>query len=916
MTFTNPKPFNEFFARFMKEQDLEFEIRFGSIQNEHFDSSVDGDKFWNIMRVAKCITPKVIHTNTITKVYNIPKTRMVVRESKTGDKTIIDTKEKLMVYDDIYYEHRMCVSKETVITTVPKDAVMSNTRTKERWSFELDFGSIDLTIVNSETKYNSNKTSYEVEIEITNKKIDNLFVKVNEIVKTILMCKQKNFNIISAQERNYAIETLKTLTKSKYFPGAQPVTLTNEHITSLQSHVFAVTNKADGERSLMLIDKVGAVYFIDNNFKNVIKTDLVSNHHNSVIDGELIMTADKVIFYAFDLLIFDNDDIRGLEQVVLTSRIDTIRRVGKLESKHYSFRVKEYIYGDIFTGGAYLLNNTSEYKTDGLIFIQVDEAYPKTRKWERLYKYKTPENNTIDFFCVRTGSDREYGIWELYVNSENVSKQTHNGVPQKCILFNPIEAQKSSGTETPFISKFKNNLIDSSTNTTYRSHTVIEFYWNTSLKMFQPIRTRWDKTGCDSKAGNFHTVAENIFTSILNPVNPDFLTKYSKVYPRDNFIGMCKKHNTIKYDIYSKAHSSGSLLELCSGCGGDIHKWIKNGLTEVDGYDISNQNISECLRRANSVEKPKDALYKFYNCDIANCEGKLQHSKDTYDNISCQFAVHYFFESQKTFDSLIDIITSKLAYGGKVSMTFMDASKISSLFGGKQSVMYLKNMEPMYYITRDTSDNKKIFGRTLKITLCGNNIVSSGSNEYIVNFEYLVDTLKRHGIECIETGLFENVDTPTKLQEHEKNISSLYRYAIFEKKTQAIKKNPKVIQNTRIVSKIESNANFDKTVNINGIEYTAYKITTTKDIVNIMNTVEFKYTYRIPPAEIVSFDDIVGVFKEIKCELTPTFVEYGSGDNKIVLDGNSILFTNYTYVFEKTTENITFSNWFFLQKMN
>ena len=53
---------------------------------------------------------------------------------------------------------------------------------------------------------------------------------------------------------------------------------------------------------------------------------------------------------------------------------------------------------------------------------------------------------------------------------------------------------------------------------------------------------------------------------------------------------MRRYHNKIKENLYNTyCKNSNNILELCSGRGGDLHKWIANNIQNVVGYDI-NQN--------------------------------------------------------------------------------------------------------------------------------------------------------------------------------------------------------------------------------------------------------------------------------------------------------------------------------------
>jgi ubiquinone/menaquinone biosynthesis C-methylase UbiE len=57
------------------------------------------------------------------------------------------------------------------------------------------------------------------------------------------------------------------------------------------------------------------------------------------------------------------------------------------------------------------------------------------------------------------------------------------------------------------------------------------------------------------------------------------------------FIEMRKHHNNIKRDLYNRySKNISNLLEIAVGKGGDMDKWVKNGVKNVVGYDINGFN--------------------------------------------------------------------------------------------------------------------------------------------------------------------------------------------------------------------------------------------------------------------------------------------------------------------------------------
>jgi hypothetical protein len=226
---------------------------------------------------------------------------------------------------------------------------------------------IDLSIVKSSSKnergwmiqtYNieesnvfNNQESYEMEIEVEKeakiiyKTPSELSNGLQKVVKLILSGLQKtNYPISYTEQRDVAQDYLKLLfeeeqrkKEGQYVPkkniyssdfiGPGLVTLDLINIAPLnpdvivpnitEPYAYCVTEKADGDRHLLFVNRVGRIYLINVNM-NIIFTGAKTEEEkcfNSILDGELILH-DKQgnfinTFAAFDLFYINNVDIRA-----------------------------------------------------------------------------------------------------------------------------------------------------------------------------------------------------------------------------------------------------------------------------------------------------------------------------------------------------------------------------------------------------------------------------------------------------------------------------------------------------------------------------------------------------------------------------------------------------------------------------
>ena len=226
---------------------------------------------------------------------------------------------------------------------------------------------IDISIVKSSTKnekgwmiqtYNidesnvfNNSESYEIEIEVEKgarqkyKSPSELSSGLQKVVKQILSGLQKtNFPVSYPEQREVAQNYLNLLFEEEYkkkegqyipkknvyqsdFIGPGLVTLDIINVAPLNPNVvvpnitepfaYCVTEKADGDRHLLYINRVGRIYLINTNM-NIIFTGAKTEEEkcfNSLLDGELILH-NKIgyfinTFAAFDIYYINNVDIRS-----------------------------------------------------------------------------------------------------------------------------------------------------------------------------------------------------------------------------------------------------------------------------------------------------------------------------------------------------------------------------------------------------------------------------------------------------------------------------------------------------------------------------------------------------------------------------------------------------------------------------
>jgi len=349
----------------------------------------------------------------------------------------------------------------------------------------------------------------------------------------------------------------------------------------------------------------------------------------------------------------------------------------------------------------------------------------------------------------------------------------------------------------------------------FEDNTIVEFKYEMDDKdgwQWKPIRVRYDKTleyrsGLNN-FGNAYHVAQSVWSSIHNPIGKEMLmtgegipsVEDSDVYYNRNGKSQTRAlrdfHNLYikKQLIYNLSSPGNTLYDLAVGKAGDFTKWISSKLKFVFGVDISKDNIENridgaCARYLNYKKqysripralfingdssmhiKSGDACYSDKGRDIVNAvfgsgpkdekhlgTGVYKQygvAKDGFDVVSCQFAIHYFFENNKKLHTFLRNVSEGCSQGGYFIGTCYDGRRVfNELSGIKQgeSVIENKNGQKIWEIKkqydRDEFPNDETsLGYAIDVY---QETINKMFREYLVNFDYLNKIMKNYGFEVL-----------------------------------------------------------------------------------------------------------------------------------------------------------------------
>ena len=774
-----------------------------------------------------------------------------------------------------------------------------------------------------------------------------------------------------------------------YFVGPNSVALQIEHICEPdeQSHKeylnsvesiqqnYTVTEKADGERCILYVAGDGKVYMISRTLKVIFtgsQTKAKSCFH-SIVDGEFIFygknRARLFQFSAFDIYFIGGRkegerNIRALPFLdVNPDHLETRYQMLKEFQNHFvlepvtkgskcdfRFQVKDFLYCSSTTTTIFQASRkiwdrktTYPYEIDGLIFTPMSYGVGGSKPghcselgynltWNRSFKWKPPEFNTIDFLVVTEKDKQNRDLVRTYVKGKQVvqyktlylmvgldTRQTRFMNPFDELIYDKLPCEGGSEKNhdhyqvKPFVPSIPYNpksyvcyipLVDDGKGLQMQTeegeyfdeNMIVEFKYNTSKVDYEhpwkwePLRIRHDKTQSlleGKKSMNVFKNANDVWKTIHYPIRDTMITgreppvstvEAVEVYYNAEEVDKSQSKTSAMRDfhnLYVKSkliigtsqhlqkqpnQKHPLLIDFAVGKCGDLSKWSRANLKFVMGIDYSNDNIHNstngaCVRflqhrcnhrkdimrglfvegnsqlnirtKSEAIAKPFDkdlVQYAFGQKNLPN-GNKLAFeygvAKNGFTISSCQFAIHYFFETLSTLHSFLQNVAECTQLDGYFVGTCFDGSTLfEKLKPMAKFEEYSVKIEDQTIFSVEKQYNMSIEEFPADETSVGMPVnvflesIGQPIIEYLVQFDYLVRLMENYGFQLVEKDeakslgfpdgsgrfdlLFKMMQQEQKKAEmagekepftrealymtpEEKAVSFLYRYFIFKK---------------------------------------------------------------------------------------------------------------------------------------
>ena len=503
-----------------------------------------------------------------------------------------------------------------------------------------------------------------------------------------------------------------------------PVSLTLQSYGNMYPPVdYMLTDKADGFRAIVYIHNQRAFIFHGTTKSIELETD--GYQSTILVDCEYI--PDKNLCLLFDVMAIGDTNYcatgEGIEE-----RVKSLEKAEQLLNKHIknseiNFKAKTYV--SLSSPERYKQNFTSMYKhdkynLDGLILVKKGQPYGTTEalKWKPIenqtidfYTRKCPETMYGDYYLKRKG----YDLYFLYIGinaqlKANMRLTNHPGFDN---IFKSSEIQPTKTMPIQFMTPITplsymyyykeggddihNKIIEMKCR-----NECVKYDENRTLIDWELVKIRHDKIMIPGKDyGNYYITGYNTFLNYLEPFPIEslynkgtlseslyFVTKKGNIYSTQTSVT-----NYVKSVLISEyAHKAKTVLDLGSGRGADINKYIQNNVDTLVVTDNSKPALTELLKRWLGIAKSYHTQIQTSLSAVAidfndKAEDNIEKMKGITGHISfnivfAHLSAHYAAVSTKSIRNFATFCSKVTEKGSKICFTLPMGDKIFDILKG------------------------------------------------------------------------------------------------------------------------------------------------------------------------------------------------------------------------------------------
>jgi hypothetical protein len=545
--------------------------------------------------------------------------------------------------------------------------------------------------------------------------------------------------------------------------------------------------KADGVRTLLILNGADMIALGDT--ATIHKLPRAVNAP-AVADAECV----DGIYHVFDVLEINGENITQAPTHERVSHIQQfVTMAGALTREKHMVRLSAATYttqlaalysddhkGDHPDGHAVL---DAPYPVDGVIFTQAMAPYSKMKS----YKWKPPQHLTIDFlvkskmiFCgTSVDVARKHGIVPL-ANMSSIfpGYKQHRLYP---IQFAP--------PDEPGAYKWPDAPAES-------ADKVCEV--RRVANAWVLVRVRDDRANDLANGryfGNNYLTAIQIWNMIKDPLSwaaiiaaRDDAPSYFREEKQDQYRASTAYNSYVKTRLIKPLATSKLIIDLMAGQGADLFRLSDHKVKSAIFVDRDADALAELLRRKLDSDRRRKRMTMHVSTVRADMTAPADDvlrqigAKSKADGAMCNFGIHYVLATPEMLRNFIAIVAGLLATGGTFFFTAFDGELVHAALAASGAAREWKTEAPRYSIIRKyQSDTLEATGQPIDVLLP----FSDGNyyEEYLVNFDYVIDEFTRNGFALKARNNFLHLapEYQSTLGDVDRSWVGLYAYAVLVK---------------------------------------------------------------------------------------------------------------------------------------
>jgi hypothetical protein len=648
----------------------------------------------------------------------------------------------------------------------------------------------------ADAPFDSATPPFELEIEYIGKdkpkKID-----VNELLSIIMSPTMSDYNpefhrvlskIVKLVPRNRKQRSSTVKEVSNQVIALSKVIYQDEVQQIINS--FDVLHKTDGTRCLVLMED-RKEYILTSG----IKTGICSCDGPTIYDGELY--ENKV--YVFDVMMYNGVNLTGksfhirksyISKVIEDSDVAVAKDIAGLSVNSFRDEIKKFYEGK------------REFKTDGLILTPRDQPYYPMK----VYKWKEPENITIDFLIKRCPHSLagatpylarpKQTMYLLFCGSRQDIR--HKFMFPNIRDYHQIFPNVQQNFYRPALFRHPQNMYD---HIYYNKKETLDGKVGEFIRKrgggWTLVRIREDRQIDISSGkyfGNDYKTASNNYDNYYNPLlladiykapNYGYFNSDNRAYAK-----VRKFNSFVKQHLIHRFKGAKAIIDLAAGQGQDLMRYSKMNVEKALMIDIDAHAIAKLNSRRFNIPNPMGIwtmitdLTQPKDTTIGQIARHFEIPQTGADLIICNFALHYLTQTKNMMTNSLGLVKTLLGTKKHFIATFFDGDEILKIVqeNNDHPGEWRVETDGLIRYSIKVKNTKKLakYGHRVDLIL-----PFSGGEYYtetLINFRELVLVAKKLKME-VETGLFSDFfDKPgmPELDKDDRKFAGLYRWVVLK----------------------------------------------------------------------------------------------------------------------------------------